>query len=204
DRSGRRLALVLSDPAVPGDLYTQQAQAPDSSMTAAKPKRLTMLNGTLLGEVQLAQPEEFEFKGAEDWSLQGWVLKPTQVRQGESVPAILQIHGGPAAMYGWSFFMEFQLLAAKGYAVIYSNPRGSTGYGRVFSGAVIADWGNRDCQDILAGLDAGLARGGIDRNRLGVAGGSYGGYMTNWIVGHTDRFKAGVTMRSVATVSAFF
>jgi len=107
-------------------------------------------------------------------------------------------------MYGYSFFLEFQLLAAAGYAVVYANPRGSTGYGRVFSGAVIGDWGNKDFQDITAGLDAAIARGGIDAMRLGVAGGSYGGQLTNWAVGHTDRFKAAVTMRSVVTTEAFF
>jgi dipeptidyl aminopeptidase/acylaminoacyl peptidase len=100
--------------------------------------------------------------------------------------------------------MEFQLLAARGYAIVYSNPRGSTGYGRTFSGAITHDWGNKDYLDIMAGLDAAIARGGIDPNRLGVAGGSYGGYMTNWIVGHTGRFKAAVTMRCVSNAAVFF
>jgi dipeptidyl aminopeptidase/acylaminoacyl peptidase len=111
-------------------------------------------------------------------------------------------------MYGYSFFMEFQLLAAQGYAVVYMNPRGSTGYGRIFSGAVINDWGGKDYEDLLLGLDAALARGGtgtpLDGVRLGVAGGSYGGFMTNWAVGHSDRFKAAVTMRSVVNIAPFF
>jgi dipeptidyl aminopeptidase/acylaminoacyl peptidase len=107
-------------------------------------------------------------------------------------------------MYGHSFFLEFQLLAARGYAVVYVNPRGSTGYGRVFSGAVIKDWGGKDFADIMAGLDAAIARGGIDPQRVGIAGGSYGGFMTNWALGHSDRFKAGVTMRCVANMATMF
>ncbi|HEX6819977.1 MAG TPA: S9 family peptidase, partial [Ktedonobacterales bacterium] len=188
DRARDTLALAISTPTVPGDLYTQEYRASDASATPLTPRRLTNLNAQLLAEVALATPEEFDFRGADDWELQGWVLRPANARRGEKLPTILQIHGGPASMYGYAFFMEFQLLAAKGYAVVYSNPRGSTGYGRIFSGAVIADWGNKDYQDILAGLDAAIARGGIDERRLGIAGGSYGGYMTNWIVGHNDRF----------------
>ncbi len=204
DASGRTLALVSSDPAVPGDLYTQPYIAGDASVTPIHPTRLTNLNAQLFDGVTLATPEEFEFHGADDWGLQGWILRPAGATPGEKLPAILEIHGGPAAMYGYAFFLEFQLLATKGYTVVYSNPRGSTGYGRVFSGAVIGDWGDKDYQDILAGLDAAIERGGIDPNRLGVAGGSYGGYMTIWMMGHTDRFKAAVTMRSVVTTEAFF
>jgi dipeptidyl aminopeptidase/acylaminoacyl peptidase len=108
------------------------------------------------------------------------------------------------AMYGRSFFFEFQLLAAHGYAVVYANPRGSTGYGRHFSDAVNNDWGGKDWQDLQAGLDAAIARGGLDPDRLGVAGGSYGGYMTNWAISHTDRFKAAVTMRCVSNMAVMF
>lgn len=131
-------------------------------------------------------------------------MRPVRSGRDESLPAILEIHGGPAYMYGHSFFFEFQLLAARGYAVVFSNPRGSAGYGRDFMHAILRDWGGNDYADVMAGLDAALARGGLDGERLGVAGGSYGGYMTNWIVGHTDRFKAAVTMRSVVNVAHFF
>src|SRR6185369_12949106 len=113
-------------------------------------QRLTRLNAELLAELELAQPEEFTFTGADGWELQGWMMRPTQVGAGEpaAVPAVLEIHGGPMSMYGYSFFLEFQLLVAQGYAVVYSNPRGSTGYGRIFSGAVVNDWGGKDYQDI--------------------------------------------------------
>lgn len=209
DDARRTLALAISDPAVPGELYALElaeggsaaesgAEAPDAL------RQLTRLNAALLSQLELARPEEMMFRGADDWELQGWVIRPPHAAPDEKLPAILEIHGGPMAMYGSSFFFEFQLLAARGYAVVYSNPRGSTGYGRVFSGAVIDDWGGKDYLDILAGLDAAIERGGIDPERVGVGGGSYGGFMTNWAVGHTDRFKAGVTMRCVANMATMF
>jgi dipeptidyl aminopeptidase/acylaminoacyl peptidase len=219
DATQTRLALGVSDPTSPGDLYTQPIVRPDSALSQVEPRRLTQLNEALLAEIALAPVEEFAFRGADDWELQGWIMRPSAPasdgRNGadpSAVPTILEIHGGPAAMYGYSFFMEFQLLAAHGYAVVYMNPRGSTGYGRVFSGAVINDWGGKDYQDLMLGLDASLARGGtgggagarLDGARLGVAGGSYGGFMTNWAVGHSDRFKAAVTMRSVVNIAPFF
>ncbi|MEO7001826.1 MAG: S9 family peptidase, partial [Ktedonobacterales bacterium] len=190
-------ALALATTTNPGDVYSQLVGSSQS-------RKLTDINGALLGEIELAQPEEISFRGPDGWEIQGWVLRPTRAAQGEKTPTILEVHGGPAAMYGWSFFFEFQLLAARGYSVVYSNPRGSTGYGRVFSGAVINDWGGKDYEDVLAGLDAAIARGGLDADRLGVAGGSYGGFMTNWAVGHSDRFKAGVTMRSVVNMATMF
>ncbi len=203
DKEQHTLAFAASDPGVPGDVYVQRIEEAEAP-AAGEPHRLTDLNAALLAEVELARPEEFAFRGADDWELQGWVMRPTRAGPDERVPAVLEVHGGPAAMYGASFFFEFQLLAARGYAVIHVNPRGSTGYGRTFSGAVVHDWGGKDYQDILAGLDAAIARGGIDPERIGIAGGSYGGFMTNWAVGHTDRFKAAVTMRCVANANAFF
>jgi acylaminoacyl-peptidase len=204
DDACRRFALAVSDPNIPGDLYTQAVDLGET--TAPMMERLTNLNETLFSEVELAWPEEYTFLGADDWELQGWILRPPRVGVGETVnvPAVLEVHGGPMAMYGYGFFMEFQLLVARGYAVVYTNPRGSTGYGRTFSAAVINDWGGKDYEDILAGLDAALAKGGIDSERLGIAGGSYGGFMTNWAVGHSDRFKAAVTMRSVVSMATMF
>ena len=200
DRDTQTLALAISTPVIPGDIFVQShpSDADDA------PRRLTEVNAALLAEAQVAEPEEFTFTGADGWELQGWTLRPAGSNREEPLPAILEIHGGPAAMYGSSFFLEFQLLAARGYAVVYVNPRGSTGYGRVFSGAVINDWGGKDFADIMAGLDAAIERGGIDASRLGVAGGSYGGFMTNWAVSHSDRFKAGVTMRCVANMATMF
>jgi acylaminoacyl-peptidase len=197
------MALAISEPTKPGDLYTLPSAVQTSAETVeATP--LTNLNAEMLAEIELADPREFSFRGADGWELQGWVMRPVRSNPDERLPAILEIHGGPSAMYGSTFFHEMQLLAARGYAVIYSNPRGSTGYGRDFAAAVQLDWGGKDYEDIVAGLEAAIAAGGIDSDHLGVAGGSYGGYMTNWIVGHTNRFKAAVTMRCVSNVASFF
>src|SRR5438105_13794821 len=117
DRDRRRVAFASSDPATPGDLFVQDI--------GGRPSQRTQLNADLVREVGLARPEEFSYKGADGWDIQGWIMRPTGT-EGERPPAILEIHGGPAAMYGWSFFFEFQLLAAHGYAVLFVNPRGST------------------------------------------------------------------------------
>ena len=205
DRERRQMALAISDPSTPGDLFVQDV--------GGRPTQLTQLNAQLFREVELARPEEFSFTGADGWDIQGWIMHPRPhpnppPRAGEGKndrpPAILEIHGGPMAMYGWSFFFEFQLLAAHGYAVVYTNPRGSSGYGRAFSAAVNGDWGGKDFQDIMAGLDTAVLKGWVDSDRLGVGGGSYGGYMTNWIIGHTERFKAAVTMRCVSNLASIF
>ena len=197
DRGRSRMALASSDPSTPGDLFVQDAGG------GGRNARLTELNAPVFRDVELAPAEEFAFKGADGWDLQGWIIRPT-IRSAERPPAILEIHGGPMAMYSWSFFFEFQLLASHGYAVVFTNPRGSTGYGRAFSAAVNNDWGGKDFQDVMAGIDAAVAAGWVDPDRLGVAGGSYGGYMTNWTVGHTDRFKAAVTMRCVSNLASIF
>jgi dipeptidyl aminopeptidase/acylaminoacyl peptidase len=199
DAARRTVAFVASDPTLPGDLFTRPLET-----AAAAERRLTHVNAALLADLALARPEEFSFSGADGWELQGWIMRPPNAAPGERLPAILEIHGGPAYMYGHSFFTEFQLLAAQGYAVVYSNPRGSVGYGRLFTHAVLHDWGGKDYEDVMAGLEAALSRFELDPDRLGVAGGSYGGYMTNWIVGHTKRFKAAVTMRSVVNIANFF
>jgi dipeptidyl aminopeptidase/acylaminoacyl peptidase len=196
DRERRRVALASSDPETPGDLFSWELAE------GGRERRLTNLNAALFNEVALARPEEFKFKGADGWDIQGWVMRPSG--GSERPPAVLEIHGGPMAMYGWSFFYEFQLLASHGYAVLFFNPRGSTGYGRAFSRAVVGDWGGKDYEDLMAGVDAAIEHGWVDGNRLGVGGGSYGGYMTNWAVSHTNRFKAAVTMRCVSNLAGMF
>jgi dipeptidyl aminopeptidase/acylaminoacyl peptidase len=132
-------------------------------------------------------------------------MRPAGFAPGRRYPALLNVHGGPASQYGHGFFDEFQVYAGAGYAVVYVNPRGSQGYGEAFARAVVGDWGGGDYTDIMAGLDEALRRYDfIDPDRLGVMGGSYGGFMTSWIVGHTDRFKAACSERAVNTLWSMF
>jgi dipeptidyl aminopeptidase/acylaminoacyl peptidase len=113
-------------------------------------------------------------------------------------PAVLTVHGGPHTQYGWAFFHEFQLMAAQGYTVVFSNPRGSRGYGEDFCRVIAGDWGNKDWEDIQAVTAWMKALPGVDPNRMGVMGGSYGGYKTNWVIGHSKEFKAAITDRCVS------
>jgi dipeptidyl aminopeptidase/acylaminoacyl peptidase len=125
-------------------------------------------------------------------------MKPFGARKGERYPTLLNIHGGPHTQYGYTFFDEFQVYAGAGYGVVFTNPRGSQGCGESFTRAVVRDWGGVDYADVMAGLDAALAAcDWIDPQRLGVMGGSYGGYLTSWIVGHTDRFRAASSERAL-------
>lgn len=124
-----------------------------------------------------------------------WCLRPEGAGPH---PTVLEIHGGPMAMYGYRYFHEFQCLVQAGYAVVYTNPRGSQGYGQRFCDAIVGQWGDKDYRDVMAGLDAALSTWtNLDGEHLGTAGGSYGGFMVNWIVSHSQRFQAAVTMRSV-------
>lgn len=194
DRACRIAVLAASDPLNPGDLLALELDA----MTVRRERRITAVNQPLLDELTLSAPERFTYEGADGWAVDGWMMRPVEFAEGEKYPTVLQIHGGPHSAYGEAFFHEFQLLAAQGYALVYTNPRGSQGYGQRFTAATHHDWGGKDYEDIMRGLDAAVARYPfIDTERLGVAGGSYGGFMTNWIIGHTDRFKAAVTMRSI-------
>ena len=191
DAAARRAVCIESDPATPGEIAVFDLGSPL--------RRLTDLTGPALGPIALARPERFEFESLDGWTVEGWVMRPTNPVYGAKAPAVLAIHGGPHAAYGNAFFHEFQVLAAEGYGVVYLNPRGSQGYGERFTAATRHDWGGKDYEDLMRGLDRALAEHPwIDRERLGVAGGSYGGFMTNWIVGHTRRFRAGATMRSIS------
>jgi dipeptidyl aminopeptidase/acylaminoacyl peptidase len=162
-------------------------------------RKLTNLNEALWKQLQLQDVERFTYKGADGWDVDGFFVRPLGWQEGKKYPMILNIHGGPAGQYGVDWFHEFQVYAARGWAVFFVNPRGSTGYGQKFERGIEGEWGRNDYTDIMNGVEAALQKyPWIDRDRLGVTGGSYGGYMTNWIVGHTDMFKAAVTLRSVS------
>jgi dipeptidyl aminopeptidase/acylaminoacyl peptidase len=162
-------------------------------------RKLTNLNERLWKQLQLADVERFTYKSADDWDVDGFFVKPIGWQEGKKYPLVLSIHGGPAGQYGVDWYHEFQVYAAKGYAVLFLNPRGSTGYGQKFERGITGEWGGKDYLDVMNGLDAALKKyPWIDSDRMGVTGGSYGGFMTNWILGHTDRFKAAVTLRSLS------
>lgn len=162
-------------------------------------KRLTAVNDGFFAGLELMPVERLTYKGADGWDVDGFLVKPVGWESGKSYPMVLSIHGGPAGQYGVDWYHEFHVYSAKGWAVFYTNPRGSTGYGQKFERGINGEWGGKDYIDIMNGVDAVLAANPwIDRQRLGVTGGSYGGYVTNWIVGHTDRFKAAVTLRSIS------
>ncbi len=153
---------------------------------------------TLFDTLTVGKPEEFWVDMPEGHRVQCWMLKPPKASGSTKHPMILEIHGGPRVQYGTCFFHEFQVLASAGFYVLFSNPRGAQGYGEAFTRAIVFDWGGPDYEDLMRVVDEALRRyPEIDPERLGVTGGSYGGYMTNWMVGHTDRFRAAATQRSV-------
>lgn len=166
--------------------------------------QLTTLNRAWAAELDIQRPIEVRVRSTERTNVQAWVLRPPRFNPRRKYPAIVEVHGGPMAQYGYSYFHEMQLLAANGFVVYYSNPRGSLGYGRAFAEAIKNDWGNRDYADVLAGTDFLESLPYVDKKRIGITGGSYGGYMTNWAVGHTRRYKAAVTQRSVVDLVPFF
>jgi len=168
-------------------------------------RRLTLFNDRLLKGLDLSVPEHFTFVNALGEEVDGWVMKPVAFKEGGKYPTVLEVHGGPRGVYGDGIFHEFQVLASEGFAVIYTNPRGSGGYGEAYAQAVMGHYGECDYEDLMAFVDEALERYPfIDKARLGVTGGSYGGYMTNWMIGQTDRFSAAVTFRSICNwVSKF-
>lgn len=192
DAKRESIVLAIAGSVQPGDLYAGTPAVPVT-------RRLTTLNDAFLATVQLSPPQPVSVTAANGWQVAGWLVEPPERARPDRCPLILAIHGGPHAAYGNGFMFEFQFLAAQGWAVLFLNPRGSTSYGEQFAVASNEDWGGADYRDLMSGLDAVLAsHQWIDSDRLGVAGGSYGGYMTNWIVAHTARFRAAVTERSVS------
>ena len=160
-------------------------------------------NEAYLAEHIVTTPERFTYKGYDNWDIHGWYMPPVEKKDKHA--AILYVHGGPQVAYGESFFHEMQALAAKGYGVIKINPRGSNTYGQNFVKSILGDYGNHDFDDLMMGVDYILeTHPEVDVDQLYVAGGSYGGFMTNWIVTHTDRFRAAVTQRSISNWISFY
>lgn len=183
DASGR-IAGVLSSDLNPGVLFVQEQ---GSMRTLHDP------NAPLLNELRLGVTEEIHYSAPDGWEIEGFLTLPPDYRPGQRYPAVLRIHGGPVGQYGHGFSFEAQILAAQGYVVIRTNPRGSSGYGQAFTLGLYQGWGEKDYQDVLAGVDHVIERGYADPDRLGMGGYSYGGILTNYLLGRTDRFKAAVS-----------
>jgi dipeptidyl aminopeptidase/acylaminoacyl peptidase len=190
-----RIAALRSSPVELGDLVAgdMAGEAP------LRPARLTRLNEEPLADIILVAPHERRVI-VDGRTIQGW-LYPAPPSNGRPAPLVLQIHGGPHTLYGLAPFWEWQVLVGAGISVFACNPRGSEGYGQEFNAANHRDWGDGPMRDVLAGVDALLAEGLADPERLGVTGGSYGGYLTNWIVAKDGRFRAAVTCRSVTDMT---
>lgn len=193
DSSQDNLAFVHADMKSFGQIWVK-------NMKTDSLRKVTHFNENWFRNIDLGSVEEVWFKGSSGNDLQGWILKPPMFDETKKYPSILEIHGGPVVQYGNLFMHEFSYLAAQGYVVYFCNPRGGDGYGEEHAKAIDNNWGTVDYEDIMAWADYLAKQPYIDLDRMGVTGGSYGGYMTNWIIGHTDRFRAAVTQRSVSNV----
>ncbi len=194
--SSGALVFALSTPTTPRELY----HLPPGE---TEPRPLTTFNADLLRRWRLSTPETVTFKGSDGVEIEGWFYPPVGARG--KVPLLLNIHGGPHGMFGYVFDPMVQGYAGRGYAVLNVNPRGSIGYGQAFADGSLDQWGGRDYQDLMEAVDHVLAtRPEVDPDRLGVTGRSYGGFMTNWVISQTSRFKAAVSVASVANLISFY
>ncbi len=197
DREQARMAYLRAGMTDPGQVWVRD-------MAAGRSRRLTRFNLNLLRARDLGEVEEVRIEGRDGYPIHGWIIKPPGFDPSRTYPAIIEIHGGPRTQYGHFFMHEFFFLAGQGYVVAFCNPRGSQGYGAEHSRAIENNWGTVDYVDVMAWTDFVAALPYVDEQRMGVTGGSYGGYMTNWIIGHTDRFRAAVTQRSVSNLVSMY
>lgn len=190
-----------------GNIYWIKQSFTNPSEIYFNDKKITNFNEKFLKKFKLKEPEYIRFRASDNVEVEGFVLKPYNdlKKENNKYSAILEIHGGPRTAYGYSFMFEFHLLAYDGHFVLFSNPRGSDGYGFEFANRIVKDYGNRDYLDLMEFVDEVLKRyNDIDKDRIGVIGGSYGGFMTNWIITKTDRFKLALTQRSISNWISFF
>ncbi|HET9636762.1 MAG TPA: S9 family peptidase, partial [Gemmatimonadaceae bacterium] len=212
DTKGSKIVTLISTPVNIGDLFVVDANRapltanrPDASrLSPLASRQITHVNDPLFSTIDIPVPEEITYSSFDGKRVQGWILKPNGFVASRKYPLILDIHGGPNAAYGWTFTHEFDWMAARGYVVLYVNPRGSTSYGQEFANIIQHNYPGDDFKDLMAGVDELLKRGYIDSTKMGVTGGSGGGVLTNWIVGHTHRFAAAVSQRSIADWTGFW
>lgn len=187
-----RIVARIAEPTFPGEIFTLGP--------AAALSRLTRANDSLLAGLTLAEVENIHFTSRDGTDIEGFLYYPVGYDRALRYPTLLRIHGGPVAQFEAAFNFEAQLFAANGYAVVTVNPRGSSGYGQAFSQAIFADWGNKDFDDVMAGVDYAVARGVADSTRLGVGGWSYGGILTNYVITKSTRFKGAISGASEAHI----
>jgi dipeptidyl aminopeptidase/acylaminoacyl peptidase len=192
-----KAAVLISTTTNIGDLY--MLDVPSREM-----RRLTKINDDLFSKINMTEPAMVWYNSFDGKRIQTWVQRPPDFQEGKKYPMIINIHGGPHAAYGYTFDHEMQWMAAKGYVVLYPNPRGSTTYGQDFGNVIQYKYPGDDFRDLMAGVDELIKRGWVDPDRLGVTGGSGGGLLTNWVIGHTQRFKAAVSQRDIADWTDFW
>ena len=188
----RAIAYAGTDDLHPGDIFAMD-------LPAGNARQLTHLSEKLLASLDLQRMERLPFKGDDGWAVEGFFMKPVGWQAGKTYPMMLMIHGGPNGMWGPIWNLEAQSYAARGWAVLLTNPRGSSGYGEAFQRGVDKEWGGKAYRDVMAGVDAALAKyPWVDKERLGLTGQSFGGFMTDWVVGQTTRFKAAITLSGIS------
>ena len=191
DEARSRIAYVATSLTAPTELYVANADGKGE-------RKLTSFNDKVNSEIAWSDAERFTYKSVGNLEIEGWLMKPYDYRPGKKYPLVLYIHGGPHSAYGENWFDEFQNLAATGNYVLFTNPRGSSGYGGDFTYATRGRWGYEDYDDLMKAVDIASVRPDVDSTRMGVTGGSYGGFMTDWITTRTNRFKAAQTDRSIS------
>jgi dipeptidyl aminopeptidase/acylaminoacyl peptidase len=185
------VAFVASTPAVPSELFV-------CDLATGTERQLTSFNAAWQSRTTLSVPERCVIQPAPGVEVDVWFMKPADYQEGTSYPVLLNIHGGPFTQYGERFFDEFHVYTGAGYGVVFCNPRGSSGQSTAFGRSIIGNMGGDDFHDVMAAFDAALARmPWADRSRLGIMGGSYGGFMTSWVIGHDSRFAAAISERAV-------
>ena len=184
------IAFLANSPDLPDEAFFWRPQA--------KSKQITFTNKKVLEQIQFGKLERIQFKSKDGTPVEGFVILPPDFDSSKKYPLILRIHGGPVSQYPEGFSFEWQILAANGYVVVTVNPRGSSGYGEDFSKAIFADWGNKDYEDVMAGVDHVVSKGYVDPEKMGVGGWSYGGILTDYVITKTTRFKAAIAGASEA------